>query len=193
MREAVTVPVAPAAAPWDPSRGIDPRHGFDDAPDGNEESVIGRDDRFEGTLASERGIRVLGTFDGAIASARYVHLEEGSTVKADVTADEVIVAGDYSGKLVCRQRLEIRATGRVHGSIETVRLMLHEGGYIDGELHMQEPGVGSSEVGSPDARAGVDRGSDRSRLAASPRTGAGAHAAAEMRREGAATTSGASA
>ncbi len=57
-------------------------------------------------------------------------------MKADITADEVVIGGEYNGKLVCRQRLEIRATGVVVGQVQTFRLMLHEGGSIDGELKM---------------------------------------------------------
>ncbi len=109
-----------------------------------EESLIAADDSIEGTIRTKRGVRIMGTVKGAVESAQYVHIEENSKVDADVSADEVIIAGQYSGKLTCRQRLEIRATGRVSGQIETVKLMLHEGGYFDGELHMQKPSTESA-------------------------------------------------
>jgi cytoskeletal protein CcmA (bactofilin family) len=105
--------------------------------DAPEQSVVARDDRFEGTLRSTRGLRVLGQFQGHIEATASVVIEQGARVDADLTTDEAIVAGEYSGKLICRQRLELRSTGLIKGEIETVRLMLHEGGFIDGELHMQ--------------------------------------------------------
>jgi cytoskeletal protein CcmA (bactofilin family) len=101
------------------------------------ESVIGRDDAFEGTLDTQKSVRVLGRFRGRIAAAASVFVEKDATVDADVTTDVMIVAGSYSGKLVCRERLEIRSSGLARGAIETVRLMLDDGGIIDGELHMQ--------------------------------------------------------
>jgi cytoskeletal protein CcmA (bactofilin family) len=105
-----------------------------------DDSVIAAEDHFEGTLKTSRGVRILGTVDGTIESASHVHIEQSAKVSADVTAEEVVISGQYSGKLVCRQRLEVQPTGRVNGNIETVKLMLHEGGYVDGELHMQKPG-----------------------------------------------------
>jgi cytoskeletal protein CcmA (bactofilin family) len=105
----------------------------------SDESLIAREDTFEGQLNTTRGVRVMGTVRGGIESQQYVHIEENAHVEADITAQEVVIAGEYSGKLTCRQRVEIRATGRVSGEIETQKLLLHEGGYFDGELHMQKP------------------------------------------------------
>ena len=103
-------------------------------------TLLGRADRLEGTLKVADTLRIQGTMEGTV-EATTVHIDEGAKVRADITADEVIIGGDYSGKLVCRQRLEIRATGQVVGHVETFRLMLHEGGSIDGELKMlKQPG-----------------------------------------------------
>jgi cytoskeletal protein CcmA (bactofilin family) len=134
MRDVVTVPIS-SEAPLSGSGHID-------------ESVIGRDDHFEGTLRTQRSVRILGQLQGHIEAAKSVYVEEGAKVDADLTADEAIIAGLYSGKLVCRQRLEIRSTGVTKGEIETVRLMLHEGGFIDGELHMQRPESGPVAIRS---------------------------------------------
>jgi cytoskeletal protein CcmA (bactofilin family) len=101
------------------------------------ESVIGRDDAFEGTLSTQKSVRVLGRFRGRIEAATSVFVEKDATVDADVATDVMIVAGSYSGRLICRERLEIRSSGLARGAIETVRLMLDDGGIIDGELHMQ--------------------------------------------------------
>jgi cytoskeletal protein CcmA (bactofilin family) len=132
MRDVVPVPVSSDA----------PLSGAGHA----DESVIGRDDKFEGTLRTQRSVRILGHLQGHIEAAKSVYVEEGATVDADLTADEAIIAGQYSGKLVCRQRLEIRSTGVTKGEIETVRLMLHEGGFIDGGLHMQRPDSGPASI-----------------------------------------------
>ncbi len=103
------------------------------------ETVIAREDTFEGQLRTSKGVRILGTVRGAIESATYVYIEPNALVEADISATEVVIAGDYSGNLNCRQRVEIQSTGRVRGRLDTVKLHLHEGGYFDGELHMQKP------------------------------------------------------
>ena len=68
-------------------------------------TLIGRADRLEGTLKVADTLRIQGTLEGSV-EATTVHIDEGAKVRADITADEVIIGGDYSGKLVCRQRLE---------------------------------------------------------------------------------------
>lgn len=137
-------------------------------PRSDAESVLGREDRFEGTLRVQRGLRVLGQISGQIEAATSVSIEEGAKVEADLTTDEAIISGEYSGKLVCRQRLEIRSTGLVKGEIETVRLMLHEGGFIDGVLRMQKP---ASAAGSAVGAGESARGGESLRAGLSPRGG----------------------
>jgi cytoskeletal protein CcmA (bactofilin family) len=177
LREAATVPVGPGAGTFDVPRAGD-TVGSLDASLGADESLVGPEDHFEGKLHSTRGVRVQGKVDGEIESASYVHLEEGSIVSADVTADEVVIAGQYSGKLVCRRRLEIRATGRVTATIETVSLMLHEGGYVDGQLHMQKPEGRTEPAAAP----------DRLRMAVEPRSGAGGPSSGGTKRDEPVTT-----
>ncbi len=144
----------------------------------NEVTHVGRADRMEGTLKVQDMLRILGTVEGSV-EASTVHIEEGAKVRADITADEVIIGGDYSGKLVCRQRLEIRATGQVVGHVETFRLMLHEGGSIDGELKMlKQPAtdpaserIGSSRSSrepSPRSTASLPDGTTNAAATASP-------------------------
>jgi cytoskeletal protein CcmA (bactofilin family) len=129
---------APAAAPQQPAVQ-QPAPARPTMVRNEDESLIAREDTFEGQLRTTRGVRILGTVRGGIESSQYVHIEENAHVEADITAEEVVIAGEYSGKLNCRQRVEIRATGRVSGQIETQKLLLHEGGFFDGELHMQKP------------------------------------------------------
>ncbi len=130
------------------------------------ESIIAQDDVLEGQLKTTSGVRVLGTVRGGIESDRSVRIEAGAHVEADISADEVVIAGTYSGNLNCRNRVEIQATGRVSGKLDTVKLHLHEGGFFDGELHMQRPPEEqtprASEAESPRNRRGryVDITSD---------------------------------
>lgn len=140
-------------------------------------TLIGRADRLEGTLKVTDTLRIQGTLEGSV-EATTVHIDEGAKVRADITADEVVIAGDYSGKLICRQRLEIRATGQVVGHVQTFRLMLHEGGSIDGELKMlKQPAPGEAESGrGPSGRSSREPGprSNASSLGSPVAVGVGA-------------------
>jgi len=98
------------------------------------ESMIAQEDTFEGQIKTITGVRVMGTVRGTIESQRSVRIEAGAQVEADISAEEVVIAGTYSGTLTCRNRVEITSTAHVSGKIETAKLHLHEGGFFDGEL-----------------------------------------------------------
>ena len=109
------------------------------------ESIIAQEDTFEGEVKTITGVRVLGTVRGTIESQRSVRIESGAVVEADIMADEVVIAGRFSGSLICRNRVEITATGHVTGKVETQKLQLNEGGFFNGELRMQN----ASDVAKP--------------------------------------------
>ncbi len=100
------------------------------------ESVIGPDDFFDGHYRSERGVRIQGNARGSIESRQYIFVEAGAQVEADLSAEDITVAGSLSGKIECRRRLEVTGTGKVQGQVQTVLLVVQEGGVVDGELHM---------------------------------------------------------
>jgi cytoskeletal protein CcmA (bactofilin family) len=156
-------PVPPGSAPVPGARDVS-QPQMPPPPVLTDATVIARADRVEGTLRVADVVRVLGSVEGRIEAATLV-VEEGARVNADVVADEVVIAGEYHGKLICRQRLEVRASGRVSGLVETFRLMLHEGAAVDGEVKMlKDPGlveaeaIRSGSVRGPAAEAGIRGG-----------------------------------
>ena len=122
-----TVPVTPMAPEPEPIAA-------DDAP-GPDDSVIAVDDHLEGTFTSRGTVVVKGSVKGRIEAVQ-IRIEDGATVDADVIVDEAIIAGEFTGNLTCRERLEARASGRISGRVETFKLMLHEGASVEGEMHM---------------------------------------------------------
>ena len=78
-------------------------------------SVVASGDVFEGKLTTTNGVRVLGTVHGTVESKSNIHVEANANVEADISAENVTIAGTYKGKLNCNGRLEITATGRASG------------------------------------------------------------------------------
>jgi len=100
------------------------------------ESVIGPDDFFDGAYRSERGVRIQGNVRGSIESHQYIFVEASAQVAANLSAEDITIAGNFDGKIECRHRLEITSSGKVHGHVETALLVVQEGGLLDGELQM---------------------------------------------------------
>jgi cytoskeletal protein CcmA (bactofilin family) len=124
-------PVMPAYATATPEatpQVVQPGPGPDD-------SVIAKDDHLEGTFTSRGTVVVMGSVKGRIEAVQ-IKIEDGAHVDADVIVDEAIIAGEFTGNLTCRERLEARASGRISGRVETFKLMLHEGASVEGEMHM---------------------------------------------------------
>ncbi|MPZ15501.1 MAG: hypothetical protein GEU73_13950 [Chloroflexi bacterium] len=104
-------------------------------------SVIGEHTFVDGTYRSDDNVRIRGTVQGEIDCAKEVFIEENARVSAKVTAAGITVAGDVEGELNCIGRVEIRSTGRVVGTINSGTLVMQEGGYLEGNLRMQRPGI----------------------------------------------------
>jgi cytoskeletal protein CcmA (bactofilin family) len=126
-------PVMPAYASATPEAA--PQAAVSGPGPGPEDSVIAKDDHLEGTFTSRGTVVVMGSVKGRIEAVQ-VKIEDGAHVDADVIVDEAIVAGEFTGNLTCRERLEARASGRISGRVETFKLMLHEGASVEGEMHM---------------------------------------------------------
>ena len=134
-----TANISPGGLAWKPMRQTNEewRPQRADGPTGDE-SIIGPDDFFNGNYRSERGVRVQGRVEGSVESARHILIEQQAQVMADLTAEDITVAGRYNGKVECRRRFEITPTGVVTGEINTDLLVVQEGGYFDGKLKMKE-------------------------------------------------------
>jgi len=132
MRELPPQPAKPVM----PAYTINPpQPADDDAGPGTDDSVIAKDDHFDGTFTSRGTVVVMGSVKGRIEAVQ-VRIEDGAKVDADVIVDEAIIAGEFTGNLTCRERLEARSSGRINGRVETFKLMLHEGASVEGEMHM---------------------------------------------------------
>jgi cytoskeletal protein CcmA (bactofilin family) len=56
------------------------------------------------------------------------------SVKADVTAREVIVRGKIEGKVTGRDRVHLSSTGEVTGEVQTDRLAIEDGALLRGKV-----------------------------------------------------------
>lgn len=112
-----------------------------DAELGNEDSysLIDRFSNFDGTFRSNRDLRIDGEVKGTIECQGTLFVAQGATVTAKVEAEHITVAGDLNGEINCRGRLQMLSSGRVRGKVATETLVISEGAYYEGQLHMAAP------------------------------------------------------
>lgn len=101
-------------------------------------SIIGSGMRVVGDITAEGVVKVEGTVVGTVQAGRQVLVAKGGLVEGDVVTHEAIIGGEVRGSVQASERVELQTTSVVHGDISTRRLLVQEGGEINGVLHMGE-------------------------------------------------------
>jgi cytoskeletal protein CcmA (bactofilin family) len=110
-------------------------------------TLIGADSSFEGVYKGSESICIEGEFTGSIQGTNNVYVHEGAQVKADIKASFVMVHGEVNGNISSEEEINIGATGRVNGDVETKSLTVVTGGCLNGQCRMavQESAIEESE------------------------------------------------
>jgi cytoskeletal protein CcmA (bactofilin family) len=85
---------------------------------------------FAGTL------RIDGNFHGSISTGDVLIIGEHAIVHADIKVGEVEVHGQVFGSVQAKRRVELSATGRIRGDVQTPVLVTSAGGILDGRIEM---------------------------------------------------------
>lgn len=102
-------------------------------------SVIGKTIVIKGEITASDPLHILGQVEGMIiAPSQRVTVGKEARLKADIGAREVVVMGDVNGNLEGSHRVEIRAEGRVIGSLAAHRVMIEEGAVVKGLIDVRE-------------------------------------------------------
>jgi cytoskeletal protein CcmA (bactofilin family) len=96
---------------------------------------IGRALRIEGRIVSEENLTLDGYIEGTIEVGNHnLTIGSGATVKADLTARTIAVAGTVNGSLTAAERIDLRGTATVFGDITTPRLVMDDGAVVKGKV-----------------------------------------------------------
>ena len=98
-----------------------------------ETTLISASVSLEGSIEAEGTLIVEGSVRGTIKCTSLEILENGR-VEAKVEGENVTVAGDFEGEMICSHRLGILSTGKVKGDISYGTLSIESGGLLDGTL-----------------------------------------------------------
>ena len=116
-------------------------------------SIIAADLKVVGALSTQGVVKVDGLVEGNIQAERQVLVSKGGEVKGDIQSNEVIVGGRVEGCVRATGRVEVQATATVDGDILTKRILVHEGGEVNGNLLMRDSDVAN---GTPKPASDVE-------------------------------------
>ncbi len=102
--------------------------------------LLARGSEFHGLLVIHGSARIEGCVRGEIVAEERLEIGQAGAVEARVEAAEVVVGGSLEGEVRARRRVELLATARVRGTIETPRLALVEGAVFEGDCRTRPAG-----------------------------------------------------
>jgi cytoskeletal protein CcmA (bactofilin family) len=137
-------------------------------------TILGADARFKGELEFDKGVRLLGSFDGSIKSKGRLHVATGAKLNAEVNAADVQVEGEVRGNLTASGKVHLKSTARLEGDLKTARLEVTEGAVFIGrcEVGPQDGAKGHAVAPAP-AAADQPRGDSAPKKGAPQPVGAG--------------------
>lgn len=114
------------------------------------ETVVGPSVNVEGDFASEGNIIIKGTVSGSVHTSRFLSVEQGAKIMANVRAGTAKISGEVKGNLKIRETLELTSTAKILGDIETRILSVEPGALLFGKVSM--PGIEGTETKSSKPR-----------------------------------------
>jgi cytoskeletal protein CcmA (bactofilin family) len=103
------------------------------------ESFIGKNSEFTGDINTKGTIRVDGKLNGNVI-ADWVLIGEKAQIKGNVNVGGLVVGGTVEGNVNAKEVAEIKQKGIIKGDIVTSKLLVIEGGILEGRISMLKDG-----------------------------------------------------
>ncbi|HKW57939.1 MAG TPA: polymer-forming cytoskeletal protein [Candidatus Acidoferrum sp.] len=113
--------------------------------------------KIKGEVTGSEDLFVDGHVDGKLNLTNgSLTIGPNGSVKADVSAREIIVRGRVEGKVSARDKVALWSTGQVHGEVQTDRLAIEDGALLRGKVEAgKQPPKGSEAQAAAAAGATI--------------------------------------
>lgn len=93
---------------------------------------------FKGELFFKGSFRIDGFFNGTIDSDSTLIVGENGKVEGEIKVGSLFNYGEIKGTVKAKVKVEIGSKGRVIGTINTPKLVIEEGAYLEAECQTSE-------------------------------------------------------
>jgi cytoskeletal protein CcmA (bactofilin family) len=100
-------------------------------------SIIGAGTTVVGDISSEGLLKVEGTIQGTVRVGQQLLVARGGSIRGDAYASELVVGGEIFGGVHADERVEIQPGAVVNGDIRTLRIVVADGGRVNGQITME--------------------------------------------------------
>ncbi|WP_374369652.1 polymer-forming cytoskeletal protein [Dongia sp.] len=110
--------------------------------------IVGRDIFLNGEIRTCDSLVVEGKVEAVLSDCRAMDIAGSGEFRGSAEIESADISGRFDGDLVVRQRLTIRASGKVLGKIRYGQLEVERGGVISGTIEALADSQGGGEGGS---------------------------------------------
>lgn len=117
-------------------------------------TILGPDATFKGELTFEKGMRLMGRFEGKISTPGRLYIAKEARMQADVEAGGIVVEGEVQGNLLANDRIELKNSARYEGDLRASKLVVDEGAVFSGHVSVGPDSVKNPVGGRPGDKKG---------------------------------------
>jgi len=119
------------------------------------QTVLGQTEVLKGEISADEDLLIEGQFEGTISLEQHcLTVGAKGQVKAEIHARQAVILGTLTGKIVAREKVEIRRSGHLVGDLTTGAVAIEEGAYFKGSIEiLREEGQQESRDASPQRAA----------------------------------------
>jgi len=121
-------------------------------------TVIGSATTVRGDLSGGDPVEVRGTLEGDCRISGLCVVMEGARVLGNVEATGLVVAGTIEAGTLVADRVELRSSARVSGTITARVVAIADGAFYEGDVRMQGPDAPAGPLYFKDRRKSADEG-----------------------------------
>lgn len=119
-------------------------------------SILDPQVQITGTITTPGSIQIDGKLDGDLQCGGDAQIGKSAVIKGNLAVNSITVAGNVSGNITAKDRIEMKSTARVMGDIKSKRLAVEDGVTFVGKSEVNPSGTGGSqpaEASKPAAEA----------------------------------------
>jgi len=108
-------------------------------------TTIGEDVEITGNIKCESGIQINGKLNGDLTCAGIAQIGAACSIKGNLSVDTVSIMGQVYGNITARDKIELKASAKLHGDIRAKRLTVEDGVTFVGKVEVNPAGAGSAK------------------------------------------------
>jgi len=97
-------------------------------------TITGQTAKIEGKFDIADSLQIECEISGEVIVGGQLVIGERGVVNANVQTVDAVIQGSYEGNMIATGTVEIEATGRVTGNVETDSLIISKGGFFNGNV-----------------------------------------------------------